>query len=309
MQPRNPSTRDFLAPTIVEDDSACRVVDVHEIDPNLEGILLKSTAVEKSTFSDTEDTKSSSANSPPLDEVQHDEPAETTPTKKSSKDHTLQVLAAEESKRRTMHAGHTPNHSLSLFPTMKADDSITTSAKSDAVTPTGDLAHVPEEPAELASNKTSNEEQTSTAEAPQAPTQEESKVEPLHQDPPEQLEPKDDVRMKGPLMIRNIPAHDEIFWAALNQKLEPISQGQGALPSALRTELVNLESIAGPSALNHGAQRHVSVLGGDASHDTQGPAEDPNGKTPPANTEGAIEGNIPLKLKSTTNFGAPFGVA
>jgi hypothetical protein len=35
MQPRNPSTRDFLAPTIVEDDSACRVVDVHEIDPNL----------------------------------------------------------------------------------------------------------------------------------------------------------------------------------------------------------------------------------------------------------------------------------
>ncbi|KAL6698429.1 hypothetical protein J3F84DRAFT_346757 [Trichoderma pleuroticola] len=44
-----------------------------------------------------------------------------------------------------------------------------------------------------------------------------------------------DAPLKGPLMIKNIPAQDELFLAALNERLEPISQGQDALPRAVQT--------------------------------------------------------------------------
>jgi len=66
-----------------------------------------------------------------------------------------------------------------------------------------------------------------------------------------------------------------------------------------------LGSIAGPSGSN--APTHLSKqagpVGGDGSADAQRDADDSDGE----GSGKAIEIDVPLKLKSTSNFGAPFG--
>ncbi|PNP49590.1 hypothetical protein THARTR1_09912 [Trichoderma harzianum] len=57
-----------------------------------------------------------------------------------------------------------------------------------------------------------------------------------------------DAPLKGPLMIKNIPAQDELFLAALNERLEPISQGQDALPRAVQTPI----AVPAPLSAVHG---------------------------------------------------------
>jgi hypothetical protein len=124
------------------------------------------------------------------------------------------------------------------------------------------------------------------------------------------LEPADDVPLKGPLMIKNIPAQDEIFWAEVNKKLEPISQGRDAVPTVMRADLEELEAAAGSSAAALLIQQRQQpravdpVGGGDASHDSHAGSDAPVAPRP-----GTSDGDVPLKLKTTTNFGAPFGVA
>jgi hypothetical protein len=116
------------------------------------------------------------------------------------------------------------------------------------------------------------------------------------------LEPSDgDKPLKGPLMLRNMPAKDELFWEEVHKKLEPISQGLNSLPAVMQT----MESIAGPSSLNIQAvgPNPVGLVGGDGSADAKAETDNSDG-------EGggkAIEADVPLKLKSTSNFGAPFG--
>jgi hypothetical protein len=66
-----------------------------------------------------------------------------------------------------------------------------------------------------------------------------------------------------------------------------------------------MESIAGPSSLNIPAvgPKSVGPVGGDGSADAKAETDHSDG-------EGggkAIEADVPLKLKSTSNFGAPFG--
>jgi hypothetical protein len=116
------------------------------------------------------------------------------------------------------------------------------------------------------------------------------------------MEPSDgDKPLKGPLMLRNMPAKDELFWEEVHKKLEPISQGLNSLPAVMQT----MESIAGPSSLNIQAvgPNPVGLVGGDGSADAKAETDHSDG-------EGggkAIEADVPLKLKSTSNFGAPFG--
>lgn len=324
IEPQHQATKDPLP----HDDEGFEppIIDVQEVDPKLEGISLKANAVQKPTFgfgdaSHAENSKASSpGGSPPtgkLDETDQSRPG--LAKRGSSKDQTLQVLAVEESRRLTMHAGHTPNHSLSLFPTMNV-----TTGSSNATAPSGGptpKAEPEEPPVTLGGDAVpvsavqgpvdSNQPNDAEGKGKQPDENNVAAVEVLDQElglgP---LEPTDDVPLKGPLMIKNIPAQDEIFWAEVNKKLEPISQGRDAVPTVMRADLEELEDAADSSATalliqqNQQPRAVDPVGGGDASHDNHDP---PNEVVSPR--PGTSDGDVPLKLRTTTNFGAPFGMA
>ncbi|KAJ4182524.1 hypothetical protein NW755_010291 [Fusarium falciforme] len=311
MQTQNPVARDFLSSPSDDATTPVPVIDVQEIDPKLEGIPLKATAVQKSTFADgatSTDNPSSPIASPPGPATQHPERlGRPSNVRGSSKEYTLQALSAVESRRLTMHAGHTPNHSLSLFPTVNPTD--TDAVVGEGATPTVETvidlaAALPEEPVK---DPAATVVQTARRD---------SKVsfvsfaeEELDLDHPEPVfEPDEgDKPLKGPLMIRNMPAKDELFWEAVNKKLEPISQGQNALPAVMQTSLEDLEVGAGPSGLNAQAQKRQKVphVGGDGSVDAQADAEDSGNDS--ETSDNGIDADVPLKFKATSNFGAPFG--
>jgi hypothetical protein len=308
-QPQNSSPHDFLSSSSDDVIIPTPIIDVQEIDPKLEGIPIKATAVQKSTFNEASD-KASPATSPPA--VTDARPVDTSrpmPVKRvSSKDHTLQVLAAEESRRLTMHAGHTPNHSLSLFPTINATENNNTNGPSEGTTPTADAPSAPGERLARLGNGTEPEEDEPEPKHPSITDPNAPLPLGADIDPEPHLDPVDDVPLKGPLMVKNIPAQDELFWAQVNKKLEPISQGQNALPTVVKASLGDQD--AGPSgiaAANHQQPTQVAPVGGDASHDAQPETAYEDDRAPRNNKR--AEPDVPLKLKSTTNFGAPFGVA
>lgn len=301
MQPQVSNPKDFLSsPSAEENDMPVPVIDVHELDPKLDGIPLKATAVQKFTFAANESNNASPATSPPpAAEKEPLDQARPNPIKRlSSKDHTIQVLRAEESRRLTMHAGHTPNHSLSLFPTMSIAASSTGPVQDDE-TPEKTLDSAPSAP-----------EPKSEADDEPEPVAEDADVvipgeEAQEGHPEEVMDPEDDVKLKGPLMIKNIPAQDEIFWDQVNKKLEPISLGQDALPTVMRTSLGDEDAPGAPKGLE-GFRAQVAPVGGDASHDAGAGGDEAEAEV---SGQKGVEGEIPLKLRSTTNFGAPFGMA
>lgn len=281
MQPQVSNPKDFLASPVEERDDPTSIIDVHELDPKLEGISLKAIAVQKHTFGGKESNNASPVTSPPTATTKPKfEKGRPSSIKRGSSVQTLQVLRAEESRRLTMHAGHTPNHSLSLFPTMSVAASSTGA---------GD-----ESPSAAAASAIRGETRLEVVEE-KGKAVESTKYE---EDPEEQLEPQDDVRLKGPLMIKNIPAQDEIFWDQVNKKLE---QGRDSLPTVMRS-LID-EADGGPSGLH---RAEVAPVGGDASHDSHA---GPEGTEMAVTGQKGVEGEMPLRLKPTTNFGAPFGVA
>jgi hypothetical protein len=302
MQPQVSNPKDFLSsPSAEENDVPVPVIDVHELDPKLEGIPLKATAVQRFTFATNESNNGSPATSPPAaaeKEKNFDDARPNAIKRLSSKDHTIQVLRAEESRRLTMHAGHTPNHSLSLFPTMSIAASSTGPVQDDE-TPEKTLDSAPSAPEPKSEAEV---ESDSTQENVAAPMPDDDLKQGL---PAEVMDPEDDVKLKGPLMIKNIPAQDEIFWDQVNKKLEPISQGRDALPTVMRTSLGDEDAPGAPKGLG-GFRAQVAPVGGDASHDAGAAGDEAEAEV---NGQKGVEGEIPLKLRSTTNFGAPFGMA
>lgn len=300
MQPQTQHPKDFLKETYESEENTETIptIDIQEVDPKLEGIALKATAVQRYTFG--ESNKSSPATSPPTSSDPAHNRRQELPKRHSSKDQTIQVMQAEESRRLTMHAGHTPNHSLSLFPTMSVADSTGAATQEDDTAPVQSAPPEKNEEPQPDAEERGKGKEEETIEEPQP-----EPVDPVFgpEDPEEQLEPTDDVTLKGPLMIKNIPAQDDIFWDQVNKKLEPISQGQDSLPTVMRPCLTeeDAESSVGPPHVS----QHVAV-GGDAHHDPRSTLEDQD-----ENVAGKkdVEGDVPLKLRSTTNFGAPFGMA
>ncbi|KAF7561213.1 hypothetical protein G7046_g2913 [Stylonectria norvegica] len=314
-QPENSNHKDFL-PTTEETGTPVPVIDVQEIDSKLEGIPIKANAVQKSTFgvggsppSETSQ-RSSRANSPPTVPLQ----IEQNSLPLSSKENTLHVMTAAETRRLTMHAGHTPNHSLSLFPTVNATETSTIVGQSEGTTPTAELATDPEhlkarENAEfnkvelkLKLQRKEKGKGKGTAHFQEPATQEASTGDDIHDQEPF-LEPEDDRPLKGPLMIRNMPAQDEIFFDALNKKLEPISQGLDALPTVMQSPLEENGPPGESSLMGAQTRRSIGVAGGDGSHD-HGHSEDTKDES---NNRKSVESDLPLKFRSTSNFGAPFG--
>ncbi|EHK42982.1 hypothetical protein TRIATDRAFT_86167 [Trichoderma atroviride IMI 206040] len=112
------------------------------------------------------------------------------------------------------------------------------------------------------------------------------------------LDAMDDNPLAGPLMIRNIPAQDEVFLQALNGRLGPISQGQDALPRVVQ----DLDMSAVPDDAERLEAQSDSGEDEDAPVKIERPIrrEDSDSDSEPGP-------EVTLKLRHTSNFGAPFG--
>ncbi|CAJ2503481.1 Uu.00g108750.m01.CDS01 [Anthostomella pinea] len=291
MQGPSPGT---LSPTN-EKEVKIPSIDVSEVIAGLEGVRLKKPAVQKPTFLDghiqspmTESRKSS----PP---APHDESPEGQ-SRTSPAEMTKEALQAPEENRLTMHAGHTPNHSvsLSLLPTVDSTNATNTATSSGTPTPTrstGEGSHQVAEGQPQPQPGISDDlvpggsENIGMRDSQHNPQVDEEPI----------LEPSDEgPALKGPLCLRNRPAADEPFLRSLTNKLQQV-QAEEEPPSVL-------------------SNRGTSY----ATQDTTKP--EPNAKaSAAAGPKGAneiqdeaveeVEEVIHLKLKKTSNFGLPLGRA
>ncbi|KAI1339273.1 hypothetical protein F5Y15DRAFT_83694 [Xylariaceae sp. FL0016] len=280
MQSASPS-----ATTPPNEQDRVPLIDVSEAIPGLEGIRLKAPAIQKPTFMDGKPP------SPPI--VSKSSPSgseKTSPrglTRSSSKELTQEVLLAPEHRRLTIHAGHTPNHSMSLSRLQTAESTEVTNTAGSSGTST------PKHPGGDASISQKGKELELAR--PQPPNDGRSHgrseiLEDRHDSKMEEavyVPSDDDPELKGPLHLKNRPAADEIFLRRLSDKLEQV-KASNSPPSAV------LEPI-----------------------EPSDPPREPLKSEEPtaANTDGAsdtaqeFEEPIPLKFKKTSNFGLPLGQA
>ncbi|KJZ79336.1 hypothetical protein HIM_01487 [Hirsutella minnesotensis 3608] len=319
-QPQHSPPVDFMDPLAENAKAPAPIIDVQEIDPKLEGIPIKAKAVHRSTFT-------SATHQPSLSTLHHnDAGGDVTairPARHSiatqgllmdrngrgwrapRRDQTMQALSAEESRRLTMHAGHTPNHSLSLLPTTITAGGESIGDDSARDTPSTE-AHLLPSDAAMCRDPT-----TTHADGPDAHTEldvDDSRRihEHINDGNDGTLEPQDDVALKGPLMVKNIPAQDDVFFAKLDEKLESVVSGEDALPSVLRASGSETGEACEP---HHSPEqpRHpeaAPLVGADGGHDF-GSTRESDGDEESDNKD--IEPEVPLKMKKTQNFGAPFG--
>ncbi|KAK4139347.1 uncharacterized protein C8A04DRAFT_15953 [Dichotomopilus funicola] len=280
--PRDPQP-DFLKPPPTEgsdaDADAVPSVDVGEIHPELEGIRIKSTSVKKPTFTDpgsqpgsSSSSKQSSPAGSPTSAPAPPEPAKSPETKKAAQ--TLQVLAAKEADRLTMHAGHTPNHSLSSLATVVSSGTATVTSNGGDSTPTTPSPYHKDDAAAPGRD-------TPTADAAGGADRE----------------------LKGPLMVRNMPAHDEVFFQKLSDRLEEVSKDDvAALPAVLKDAESVADTHTEPAADTETTQLEGD---GDKSAASDDGSDDSKGSSGSGGETGGFD--VPLKFKKRMNFGAPFG--
>lgn len=274
--PHDPNTYDSMA-AIMEKEEPSVIVDVQEYHADLEGIPIKANAVKKTTFTDTPSpsdhgsSQSSGKSSPPSDPEN---------PKQTAKERTMEVLKAAPNRRLTMNAGHTPTVSLSAVPSIVSSvistvvDNTATSTGSNTPTFAGnDGSYSIDETPCKCSGQTGLTEPYPTHAIATLADHPEATMEPSEADP----------ELKGPLMVRNIPAKDEIFFRRLSDKLEEVKNGEDAMPAVLRYE----------------AESKLSVTDDISSSNDHGDSA--------SNTEKEVEADIPLKLRRSNNFGAPLG--
>ncbi|KXX76248.1 hypothetical protein MMYC01_208320 [Madurella mycetomatis] len=286
-----------------------RLVDVQDIDPKLEGIPIKITAITKPTFTDP----------PPHDESKESNSSVASPTSPDQlrimpgpKTQTLQVLAANESDRLTLHTGHTPSHSLSVLPTGIAtassdDGSSTPTMPQRGSGPDQDL------PTTAERDHRDAPEALHTAGPAAAVTGGDDQA---HDDDPEApFDPSEDRKLKGPLMVRNVPAHDEIFFQKLTDKLEEVSKdGDAALPAVLKAEHDDqpgsskdqTQTGAGPAD----PQKETGGGGSDEAGSERDEGSSRSGEGEDGDDDSDDTGtpvDVPLRFKRPMNFGAPLG--
>ncbi|KAI1803789.1 hypothetical protein F4811DRAFT_318386 [Daldinia bambusicola] len=257
-------------------------IDIQEVIPGLEGIRVRPDIVQKATFTDEKPSALSTETTSPPAPGAKQEPIR---TRSGPAELTKETLQAPESDRLTMHAGHTPNHSISLsrLHTVESTAVVNTADSSGSSTPRRSAeeeqqqAEVSEEVANLEASRRNLEFLIA------ADVQDESEDE------------KDkDPELKGPLTLRNLPAADEPFLKALNDKLADVIT-HDITPTVLKHgnyfTAESSELVAKIDDVVHDAV-HDAVH--DVVHDAHEELEEQ-------------EEEIPLKLKPSSNFGAPLG--
>ncbi|KAK3902226.1 hypothetical protein C8A05DRAFT_44309 [Staphylotrichum tortipilum] len=292
---------DFLRPTDAPEAGTdpVPIVDVGEIHPELEGIPIKATSVKKATF-----TGGGSRGGSPTSHSSGTSPERSKSPR--SKEQTLEVLAARASDRLVMHAGHTPNHSLSSLATAASSGTITASSNSGSSTPTmlhGDGS---------SSQGTAAADEQDHANFFPIITDRHGRVLTERPEHPQPIyDALDDPELKGPLMVRNMPAHDEMFFRKLSDKLAEVSKdGEAALPAVLKDAGAEgpAESAAESSSgavTKDSAQPQAGAQAAGSSSDSSGSGSGSSRSGSRSNDEEFLD--VPLKFKKRMNFGAPFG--
>lgn len=247
-------------------------IDIQEIHPELEGILLKPTAVQKTTFTDGQSSQDDAGKSVSPSDSTAGSPSSR--SKASPAEITQEALKAPAQARLVMHAGHTPNHSLSLFATVVSTKAPNTADSSGSATP---------------------QQESSGETQPEAPSQDpELGMGSDDREPEAMLEPSEEDRpLAEPMMLRNMPAKDEVFLRCLDDKLKESLEVNDATPTVLSGIENPMEATA--HAANQAAEgANEGLSGPDAGEDDDASVD---------------LGDVPLKLKKTANFGAPLGQA
>ncbi|KAJ8117389.1 hypothetical protein ONZ43_g4220 [Nemania bipapillata] len=254
-------------------------IDINDVIPGLEGIRLKAPAIQKSTFYDEKPL--SPIVTPAKESAPALKKASAEPQPKASPAATMTKLAlkAPEHRRLTMHAGHTPNHSMSFSQLPTVDSTAGNTASSTGTsTPTS-----PNEFKLAQSNEARNQSGPATLSDTDQDYYTAQDDEALSDEP--MFEPSDDdPALKGPLCLKNRPAADEMFLRRLSDKLEEV-RATDATPSVLN-ESVIIESIIDSKARAHGSDHVNNGHPGDALEEVE---------------------DIPLRLRKSSNFGQPLG--
>ncbi|KAI1457350.1 hypothetical protein F4805DRAFT_182399 [Annulohypoxylon moriforme] len=265
-------------------------IDIQEVMPELEGIRVRTNAVQKTTFTDENPL------SPPggLKKLSPSTAAKQDPARARivPAELTKEALQAPESDRLTMHAGHTPNHSMSLSRLHTVDSTAATNTSNSSGTQTPKNPQ-PEASQGGAIEQSTHDQPVSDAVAVgiymKSDLSSESAANRLG--PLPILVPREhDPELKGPLQLRNLPAADEPFLKALSDKLEHVITNNLS-PTVLE------DQASEPKEFPELNQDNVAKAGGDGAQDTH---------VEPAEEEDE-EADIPLKLKPSNNFGAPLG--
>ncbi|KAI1501601.1 hypothetical protein F5X99DRAFT_418379 [Biscogniauxia marginata] len=258
-------------------------IDVHEVIPGLEGIRLKKPAVQKPTFVDGK------ISSPPTELQKTPPPSSSNPPSTQSKatpaELTKETLRAPEARRLVMHAGHTPNHSVSLsrIQTTESTNAPNTADSSGTATPTPQMTGSQSEIGSLVGQQQSAEVVPAPQSSEVLQAQHDSKIgdQPL-------LEPSEgEPVLKGPLHLKNRPAADELFLQKVYDKLEHV-KANNVPPSVL-------DVIEAGMAQDSTESESSVKADADEAH-----------AAPEDSTEDVDE-DIPIKFKKSTNFGQPLG--
>lgn len=291
-----------------EDEQPAPIIDVQDIHPELEGIPLKKTAVHKATFTDGgnshEGSKAgskptSTKTSPTLDTAAPDDQQQTDANqRKVPEKDPLKVLAAPEPVRLRMNAGHTPNHSLSVLPSGASTEVQTTASSSGEVTPTTATGFDCDSSSSVTSKDKGKGKERAIEEPVEPAVTKEAAAE-LEGAPT--MEPDEDPPLTGPLHLRNLPAKDAKFFDLLDKKLEDVSKGEteDALPKVLQND-----TLAGPSSAD-AAVAGSSSKAAEKAGDQKSKSQHSSQASSPSEPESTLE--IPLRIRKTSNFGAPLG--
>ncbi|KAK2624104.1 hypothetical protein QTJ16_006738 [Diplocarpon rosae] len=190
------------------DESPAESIDISHIQPELEGVAIRASAVSPTFVAKV----LSPYRSPPhLGSAETMAPARditnqvrSPPARKEKHQKTLDIVHQAENRRLTLHAGHTPNHSISQFPLLGEGES-------GNATPTQEHHHAIDAGHEL---------------GPTAHTQQDEAREPDQQE-----DDQGDKELSGPLGITNEAVKDDEFVAQLVEKLEEVRQSAGTSPS------------------------------------------------------------------------------
>lgn len=259
-------------------------IDVSLIQPELEGIPIKSTAVDP-TFAVRVLSPSGNSMSPhrfspdvkpPPRPVQSYDSTSPEARRRSSvqspvSKRTVEVIKHSTERRLTMHAGHTPNHSVIHF---DLGDSGLTTPKASKIN--HEVGNVPGnvKPVQVVRDSQS-----------------------VDIDVLEDLD-NGDVALTGPLGLKNEKAEDDVFLAALTLKLEEVAEKEQDAVSVTTTETDEDGNELGDEAL---LKQALSAIGRGINGNMDG-SEDKMEDIESAKADMPI-----LRLKPSVNFGRPLG--
>lgn len=245
-------------------------IDIQQIDPHLEGVAIKASAVDPVFVANVLGSRSASPRLSPKMKLPG---RDVGPSLGKPR-------VEPENKRLTLYAGHTPNHSISRFADIvkesKEAEGDETPRGFDGTIHRGSLAPIPDEDERLGLDGLQPDEDD----------------EEIHDRP-----------LTGPLCLTNVPARDEIFLGVLTEKLEEVRNSE---PASRETSPGASVGSSSP-VLEMKKARNRSIGGGGV--DGRGMEGEGKGCTDDeADDEGDDgPGDMKLKFKSSMNFGRPMG--